>query len=279
MTILSLLIALAVERVTIKQVKWQGQDYAQRMYNWLHEKQWISPDVSSVHWFLTALIPAMLISIIISLLPGSFFEFIVQTIVLFICLGSQTLRSTYKCFLQAANRGDYEACYLFSQQMGHCDTKPDQAKSFGLRLVWLNYQYYGGVVIAFIAFGAAGAVFYTLIREAFEYACASEDYTVSAVAKARHMVDWVPVRVCSLGMLLVGNFTHALPIWLGALVAFQESAVSTLTRVSAAAEVLPDNQSLESDPTLEPSILVKLAKRNMMFILVCVSLLTVFGIL
>lgn len=278
MTILALLIALALERVTVKLNHFQGEKYAERYFTWLNAKKWLSKDKSSVYWLLVVLIPAFATSLILNLLPGKLIPFIVEIFVLFVCLGSQTLRNTFKCFLQSASRGDLDGCYLHSQAMGHCDTQPDQAPSFGLRLVWLNYQYYGGVVIAFVIFGAPGAVFYTLVREGFEFCCKDNDFSVKAIRTVRHWVDWVPVRICSLGMLLVGNFANGITVWTSTLFSFGESAVSVITRVSAASEILPTKEDTESDPLLEPSILVKLAKRNMTFILVVVSLLTVFGV-
>jgi AmpE protein len=279
MTILALLIALALERVAVKTDNWQCQHYAASYFQWLADKHWLESSASSFFYFLVALVPAALLSIVLEWLPDMLFEFVIQTLVLFLCVGSQTLRNTYKCFLQAANRGDYQSCYLYTQQMGHCDTKPDQADSFGLRLVWLNYQHYAGVVIAFVIFGAPGALFYVVAREAFEFTCGNDDYPSSPAQTMRNWVDWVPVRIASLGMLLVGNFAHGLPVWLGSLFNFKESPVTTLTKVSAAAEILPSPEASEEDPTLEPAMLVKLAKRNMTFILVVVSLLTVSGIL
>ena len=279
MTILALLMALALERVTVKVNHFQGEQYAGRYFSWLTEKGWLSKDKGSVYWLLLVLIPAFLASLILNLLPGNLIPFVVETTILFVCLGSQTLRNTYKCFLQSASKGDLDGCYMHSHAMGHCDTQPDQAPSFGLRLVWLNYQYYGGVVIAFVIFGASGAVFYTFVREGFEFCCKDNEFSVKAIRTVRHWVDWVPVRICALGMLLVGNFANAISVWTSTLFSFGESAVSVITKVSAASEILPTKEDAESDPNLEPSILVKLAKRNMTFILVVVSLLTVFGVL
>ena len=279
MTILALLIALALERIAVKTPRWQGQHYAHEYFAWMRDKDYLTPSSSSLLYFVTALLPAVILSVLLDWLPGVLIEFVLQTLILFICLGSQTLRNTYKCFLQAANRGDYESCYLYSQQMGHCDTRPDQAESFGLRLVWLNYQYYAGVVIWFVVFGASGAVFYVLVREAFEFACEQTQYRVQAAKTVRNLADWVPVRIASFGMLLVGNFAHGISAWLASLFNINESPVTTMTKVSAAAEILPDDKTSEDDPTREPAALVKLSKRNMLFMLVVVSLLTMGGVL
>jgi len=277
MTILALLIALAIERVTVKLPQWQGQTYARQYLDWVTEKAWLSEDSTSIAWFVVAFLPALACALIISFLPG-LLEFVVQTLVLFICLGCQAIRDTYKCFLQAANRGDVEACYLYSTQMGHCDSQADKGATFGLRLVWLNYQHYGAVILFFVAFGAPGAVFYVLAREAFEYACKEEDFSVASAGAVRQLADFIPVRLSAFGMLLVGNFAHAMPVWLQSLFAFSERASQTLTNVASAAEVLPDPKLSETEPATEPAMLVKLAKRNLLFLLVVVSILTVIGV-
>lgn len=279
MTILSLLISLVLERVAFKRPMLEASHYAHRYFSQLAKKQWLNGDKSAIYWLLIAFIPTFIFALLLGWIPGALLSFIAQTMVLFICIGSQRLRDTYKCFLQAANRGDVEACYLYSEQMGHCDTQPDKCPSFGLQLIWLNYQYYGGIVIAFILFGAPGAIFYTLVREAFEFCCQHDDFSVKAARQVRFWIDWLPVRIWAFGMLLVGNFASGLPVWMASLFDVSSSASSVLTRVSSSAEVLPANEEGETDVAAEPTMLVKLAKRNMMFILVVVSLLTVFGAL
>jgi AmpE protein len=279
MTILSLLISLVLERVAFKRPSLEASYYAHGYFFQLTQKQWLNGDKSAAYWLFIAFIPTVIVALVMGWIPGALLSFIAQTAVLFICVGSQRLRDTYKCFLKAANRGDVEACYLYSEQMGHCDTQPDKCPSFGLQLIWLNYQYYGGIVIAFVLFGVSGAVFYTLVREAFEFCCQQEDFSVNAARKLRFWVDWLPVRIWAFGMLIVGNFASGLPVWMASLFDFSSSASSVLTRVSSSAEVLPANENGEADVASEPTMLVRLAKRNMMFILVVVSLFTVFGVL
>ncbi|MFC3092722.1 beta-lactamase regulator AmpE [Alteromonas sediminis] len=277
MTILALLIALAIERVTVKLPQWQGQTYAKHYLDWVTEKAWLSEDSTSVAWFVVAFLPALCCAVLMSLLPG-LLEFVVQTLILFVCLGCQAIRDTYKCFLQAANRGDVEACYLYSTQMGHCDSQTDKGATFGLRLVWLNYQHYAAVILFFVAFGAPGAIFYVLAREAFDYACNEESFSVTSASAVRHLADFIPVRLSAFGLLLVGNFAHAMPVWLQSLFAFSERPSKTLTRVASSAEVLPNPEQKDVDQATEPAMLVKLAKRNLLFLLVVVSILTVVGV-
>lgn len=277
MTILALLIALAIERVTVKTHGWQGQTYARHYFNWVVKRAWLSLDSSSVAWFVVALVPAIGCAVLVTLLP-ELLEFVAHTAVLFVCIGSQALRDTYKCFMQAANRGDFEACYLYSEQMGHCDGNQDKAASFGLRLVWLSYQHYAGVLLFFVALGAPGAVFYVCVREAYEYACSQEGFVIQPIAVVRQIVDFIPVRITALGFLMVGNYAKAMPVWLKSFPLVKQLASTTLTEVASAAEVLPNPELETTDPAREPSMLVKLSKRNILFLLVITSILTLAGI-
>ena len=188
-----------------------------------------------------------------------------------ICVGCPALRATYKCYLQAANRGDMQACSMYADQLGH---DAHSQGSFGQNLIWLNYQHYAAVVIWFAAFGAAGSVLYVLARGFSQKLEESEHPLAGQANSLMAIIDWVPVRITALGFLLVGHFSRALPIWIGYLPDPSISAKQLLADVSKAAEeVEPD----ENDCTEEPCTLVRLAKRNVMFILVIISLLTLSG--
>jgi AmpE protein len=73
---------------------------------------------------------------------------------------------------------------------------------------------------------------------------------------------------------LVGHFSRAFPTWLGYLPDPAVQAKTLLLAVSKQAEEIePD----ENDCTEEPCTLVRLAKRNVMFLLVIIALLTLSG--
>jgi AmpE protein len=94
------------------------------------------------------------------------------------------------------------------------------------------------------------------------------------VKRLLDIVDWIPVRITALGFLLVGHFSRAFPTWLGYLPDPAVQAKTLLLDVSKQAEEIePD----ENDCTEEPCTLVRLAKRNVMFLLVIIALLTLSG--
>ena len=270
MTLISLLLVLSIERLTTQSSVWQADRYVERYFNAWNAKQLFDRDSAS--WWLWAalFLPAVGLFFLLELLDNGFFSFVISTVILMVCVGCPALRSTYKCYLQAANRGDMQACSMYADQLGHNEDE----STFGENLVWLNYQHYAAIVILFAVFGAGGAVLYVVLRGFNERLKQREHdlYPQSQMIKA--VVDWVPVRITALGFLLVGHFSRALPVWLGYFADPAVSAKSMLSRVSKAAE---DVDPHEGDCTEEPCTLVKLAKRNVMFILVVISVLTLSG--
>ena len=291
MTLLSLLFALLIERVTTKTAQWRAGHYVELYVDKLISKQWLDDQADLFNLLIVIGLPFLIFLWFGNWLGDGFLALIFNTLVLFICLGCPRLRSTYKCYLQAADRGDTEACELHAQLLGHNNDESDQCNSFAQHLVWLNYTHYAAIIIGFIFFGAAGAVLYVLSygiveRIRAENPATSEPKQESrALANANHLmwfIDYVPVRFTSLGFLLVGHFGRALPVWLHYLFDLSASAKKVLCKVSSAAEDI-DAEDLEGDLDIsnkhlsEPKILVKLAKRNIIFLMVVVSLLTVTG--
>ena len=146
--------------------------------------------------------------------------------------------------------------------------------SFGLNLVWQNYRHYTAVILWFAACGAAGSIMYVLVREMGSKLSHGNEQVANQVKRLLNIVDWIPVRITALGFLLVGHFSRAFPTWLGYLPDPAVQAKTLLLVVSKKAEEIePD----ENDCTEEPCILVRLAKRNVMFLLVIIALLTLSG--
>ena len=207
--------------------------------------------------------------------------------VLYLCMGCPKLRATYKSYLQAADRGDIEACELYADSLGHQHKEASHCDSFAQHLVWLNYTHYAAVIIGFLIFGAAGSLLYLLVLGMASHARTTNDLP-SNTEQVLGLIDYLPVRLTALGFLLVGNFGKALPVWLQYLFDYKVAAKSLLCKVTSAAEDL-DPSEMEQDfprhdgvmnPHLsEPKILVRLAKRNIIFLVAVASLLSITGVL
>lgn len=273
MTLISLLLVLAIERITTKTQYWQIEFYFQRYQRLIAGKNWLTEQSSSWNLFILIALPPLLLALLLHNLDGGIIAFMLNTAILMVCLGSPAIRAVYKCYLQAANRGDLEACDLYARELGG---EEQGLSTFAATLVWKNYQYYAAVVTYFVAFGSVGALFYTLGRNFAEHLQRQQHRLAPQGQNLMALADWLPVRLSALGLMLVGHYSRALPLWLGYLPDTTVSARVLLTQVSRAAEdVEPDS----NDCTEEPCTLVRLAKRNMMFLLVGVAILTLTDVI
>jgi AmpE protein len=267
MTLISLLLVLFIERITTKSRYWQAEFYVSKYLALLSKREWLSP--SSPTWLLSIVIvvPALILFVALHWFFGGLLGFVLSTAILMVCVGCPNVRETYKHFLQAADRGDTEACSLYAEQI----TGPqEEMQTLGQNLVWKNYQHYAAVILFFVAFGAAGAMLYVIARGLQKRFCAQSEH----IDKIMHILDILPVRITALGFLLVGHFSRAFPIWLGHLLVPTVAAKTLLVEVcTAAEEIEPD----ELNCTEEPCTLVRLAKRNIMFLMVIISGLTLTG--
>ncbi|MEW9797240.1 beta-lactamase regulator AmpE [Alteromonas sp. CYL-A6] len=288
MILISLLIVLALERVVVKSSHWHIMWHSAWLRNEALRQGWIKDETPALQVWLLLLLPALLLAMIEYYLLGPFLTLVEQTLVLFICVGCPALRQTYKCFLQAADRGDLEACSLYTEQLGHCNsviseegTAIAQGRSFGQHLSWLNYQHYAAVILWFIGFGAPGALFYTLVRTTFNAFSEDNHPQTDNVYRLLYALDFIPVRITAFGLLMMGHFSRALPEWLKLVGTTSLTPYCVLTRVSAKAEMLtPEElQAQQSNASVEPRILVKLAKRNILFLLSVTAALTLTGLL
>jgi AmpE protein len=271
MTLISLLLVLLVERITTKSHYWQVELYTNKYLQIVENKGWLN--TSSKSWALGSIIivPVLVTYLLVQKFTGGLIELVISTAILMVCVGCPAIRATYKCFLQSANRGDLQACTMYEDQIS--DDDQDNV-SFGLNLVWQNYRHYTAIILWFAAFGAAGAILYVLVRDIEAQLSSENEQAMTQVKRFLDILDWIPVRITALGFLVVGHFSRALPTWLAYLPDPAIKAKTLLVDVSKKAEdIEPD----ESDCTEEPCTLVRLAKRNVMFLLVVIAVLSLSG--
>lgn len=271
MTLISLLLVLLVDRVTTKTRYWQSEFYIDKYLNLIEKRDLM--EKTSASWILLILLflPALLLFVVLGELGGGLFALIINTAILMICVGCPAVRENYKKFLQAANRGDMQASSMYADQLNEADQDDVE---YGQNLVWQNYRHYAAVILWFTALGAAGAVLYVLARAMQNRYMKAENGSGERMNHVMSLLDWLPVRITALGFLLVGHFSRAFPTWLGHLPDPAVPAKTLLISVAVQAEeVEPD----ENDCTEEPCTLVRLAKRNIMFLMTIIAILTLAG--
>lgn len=272
MILLTLLIVLVAERTMIKTKYWQINTYMDAYRQFLIQKDLIGESSGLIQILIYTVLPAILVYFFLALLDATILTMLVSMTLMLVCVGCPGLRANYKGYLKAATRGDNEACELYQEQIGY---QVDEDTNFGKFLVWVNYQHYAAVILWFVAFGSAGAVFYVLIRSLISAKYFTKNSEVWRQSeRIRYWVDFVPARLVSFGLLLVGDFSKALPVWIANFFGIKHSPYQIITQVAKAAE---DIEPMAKYCTEEPCSLVRLAKRNMMFILVTTSLLTISG--
>jgi AmpE protein len=281
---------MALERVTEKAPKWHIHALVGKYIKFLQGRNWFNESASMLSILLIIFVPALLVYVIELIFNNGFVTFALQLAVLWMCLGCPITRKTYKHYLQAAVRQDFEACSLHSISLGNDDGDLDKV---GQQLVFINYRQYAAVIIAFVLLGVPGVIIYSIAKELQLFThklsdcdnnpeqvddevmgeCSKENAEL-VIDKIMHVIDWVPVRLTTVGFMLVGHFSKALTFWLPALVDTESSAKTILTNVAIAAEEVEADQKNCID---EPCILVRLVKRNILFMLVAVSILTMVG--
>ncbi len=356
MTLITLLIVLTIERIAATGTLWQFDFYYQKlksvMLNHLGRPQWLQSQIGRWIWIL---LPVLAIAFLSNALDWLLFEFVFDVLVLLICIGCVKQRKLYKSFLNAANRGDNEACELYGAQLQgfeveqaqesetdsvevandvssaaidegeqtvkveedvqseSADSKLEASEaetnealasepetnealaseseiseasatkqgpcgdtSLGQTLVWFNFRYYCAVLFWFVCLGPAGAVLYCMVRESADDSdnSISELFGENQLYRALHILDWLPARVCTAGYLLIGDFTRSAGIWLSYLLDFTSSAKSLVCKIANAAESI---DVVDCSNTTEPACMLKLAKRNILFFLAMVALLTLYG--
>lgn len=312
MSLLSLLIALAAEK-SLSSSFWRFDHYYQKYVNF-YQHSILLPKLkgSTLSYTLFLLLPVTIIYVILSLVGDGLLHFILSTLVLIICFGCFTTRSSYKQYLQAANQDEETTSKLHHLQLLQDKNLPPIG--FGQALIWLNYRYYIAIMLFFTFFGATGVVFYRLLTTVIEQQngdslgqkeiitenenlnktepqpCEEESIksdeeiqctsAASSGCKNYHdilfFLDWLPVRMTTFGYMFVGHFSKALPIWLESFFDVKKPAHKILSDVAEKSEdILVD----KNDCTAEPCLLVRLSKRNVLLFLATTAALTLFGVI
>lgn len=307
MILLSLLIALAAER-TLSSSHWCFSYYYKLYQSFYENTNFLNQfNNSNLGRALFILLPTAFVFILLNIVDNGLLHLIISTLILIICLGCAVTRKAFKKYLQSAFRGEATTTNMYHQQL--LDDKNLPKMGFGQALIWLNYRYYIAVMLFFTFFGAAGVVFYRLIsavienqhckmvgnerkyEEQIDQSCSIEESVeeqsetntdspnIAEGCKSYQDIifwlDWLPVRITSLGYMFVGHFSKALPVWLDSLYSISKPAHEVLIDVAQKSE---DVQVDEGDCTAEPCLLVRLAKRNLLLVLAVISILTLTGI-
>lgn len=284
MTLISMLLALIIERLAVRSDAWQAHGYLKAYVRFSASSGLSRLASNRFGQYLWLVLPGALVALILYLFDSHLISLVVNTLVLLLAIGCWHFRQLYKQYLNAMERGDEEAGFLAMEQIRQ-DSGSREQSSYGQVLVWLNFQYYAAVVFWFLVAGVFGVITYALVRH-LQQPIAEDDteqaaahascvpVNSKAVARLDHWLNWFPARLFGLGFALVGHFSHASATLLSYFLDFTADNEQVITEVAAAAEPIPE---LVINTLDESSHLLQLAKRNMLFLLALTAVLTLAG--
>lgn len=316
MQFIAVLIALAIDRLTRLGSAWQLNRLLQRWLRWLADQDAVANILNWRYgWWLLALLPAVVVGLVLGMIDHGLVELLVGVIILLVSFQAPQVRQAYRNWLQQPHAEHQRAL----QEALEADVNAvDLPRPVDLpqALLWVNFKHYGAPIIVFAVLGAAAALAYVILREMqrlniddivaldAEYADsddADDRYEYQQAELARQawqqlpwpslwlIVDWLPVRLATAGMLLVGNFSRGLPQWLASFSQPRHAAAEVLYEVAYAASDSFNGDNLDSLHQSEASAehievraaqaAVKMAKRNLFLVVVVLAVLTLSGYL
>ncbi|WP_423187637.1 regulatory signaling modulator protein AmpE [Alishewanella sp. d11] len=201
MTLISMLLALIIERLAVRSDAWQARPYCQAYLNLTARSGMSKLAEHPLGRYLWIMLPGLLVALCLLLLDSRLITLIVNTLVLLVGIGCWHYRQLYKQYLNALDRSDDEAAYLAMQQI-RTDSRSTVDDSNGLLLVWLNFRYYAAVVFWFLLLGVFGVITYALLRHlneqtalTAETATAQADPLAQSTAAEAIIIDEAEVAI------------------------------------------------------------------------------------
>jgi AmpE protein len=281
MALFSLLVAILIERLKLLPQSWQLDSILSLYSKTLFGNKQLNSDVMMA---LALLLPATAVQAIMWAVNGIVWgglSLILWVGISILCFSHQKQRLLFKRYMLAACRGDVQACYHFADALDpsvslEAVSEAELGTKVGQSTAWLNYRFYGAVAIFLIFLGPAGAVFYCTARY-FSDENQQHKLELPLVEDVLMILDWLPSRILAFGYVLSGQFSQASTRWGQYAFNIRSTARDIVTQVASAAEPQQDSSSAPicTQATLA---LLQLSKRTFILLLVCLSMLTIFGV-
>lgn len=281
MALFSLLVAILIERLKLLPQSWQLDSMLNLYSKTLFGNKQLNSDVMMA---LALILPAIAVQVIMWAVNGLLWggvSLILWVGISILCFSHLKQRQLFKHYMLAACRGDSQACYHFAEALDpsaslEAVSEQELGAKVGQSAAWLNYRFYGAVAIFLIFLGPAGAVFYCTARY-FSDKSQANKLELPLVEDVLMLLDWLPSRIFAFGYVLSGQFSQAFTRWGQYAFNIRSSARDIVTQVALAAEPQPESSTMPicTQATLA---LLQLSKRNFILLLICLSILTIFGV-
>ncbi|GIU16564.1 MULTISPECIES: beta-lactamase regulator AmpE [unclassified Shewanella] len=281
MALFALLVAILVERLRLLPNSWQFDALLSKYHKSLISEQ---QQPSLLMMTLVILLPAVFVYILSWLVSGVLWgaiSVVLWVLIAVLCFSHNVQRTAFKRYIQAACRGDSQACFNYANELDsslslESVNEKELGEKVGQSVAWINYRYYGAIALYLIVLGPVGTVLYCTVRFYSEQS-RKNDAELPLVDNLLFVLDWIPSRIFSFGYVLSGHFRQAISAWLSHALNPKSSARDTITQVAVAAETLPESSS--APICLQSTIaLLQLSKRNFILLITVLSLMTIFGV-
>jgi len=286
MALFSLLLALIIERTAELGPRWQFQYWLDLFY----QRVALTLERTSASFaVLLIFVPALLTYGLLRLVDGlvfGLFSLVLWVVITLVCIACVGYRKLYKQYLLSVCHQDTQGSYHIAAQLLDVESVKvnDQcmlATRVGRQLAWINYRYYCAVVLMMIIGGPVAVVFYTTLRTLDLMMFKQDIIELNWVKRLLFLIDWLPARIVAFAYVLVGNFSHAVPVWFSLCSNVKLPAYDVVSKVAMAAEQIAKDQDEDQECVTMAGTcrLVQLAKRTLLLLAVMVSMLTIFGVL
>ncbi|GIU50794.1 beta-lactamase regulator AmpE [Shewanella sairae] len=281
MALFALLVAILVERLRLLPNAWQFDVLLSRYHQSLmHEQQ----KSSLLKVTAAVILPAVIVYLLLWLAAGIFWGALSVALwvaIAVLCFSHNNQRQAFKSYIQAACRGDSQACFHYARQLEpgqdlESVNEHELGKKVGQSVAWVNYRYYGAIALFLILLGPVGAVLYCTVRFYSEQN-RTNYVNLPLVDTLLFVLDWLPSRVFAFGYVLSGHFRQGISAWLSLAFNPKSATRDIIANVAVAAETLPEASS--APVCLQSTIaLLQLSKRNFILLITVLSLMTIFGV-
>lgn len=198
---------------------------------------------------------------------------------LVLVFGSGDQADQLKLYRQYQTDGDTDRAYElavedFDLPEGLYEGGPSQMdEALNLSLAYQLLERFFVALFWFVAFGAPGVLLVVLVRYARSILLQMPSETSSAASLAvqvHHAINWIPARLLTLSLALVGDFSQSFAIWLRRIRDFE--LVDRALLVTSLKVSLPENPDAQ-----RPEDVLALVKRAQVLWMVVIALATIFG--
>ncbi|AIY66081.1 beta-lactamase regulator AmpE [Pseudoalteromonas piratica] len=279
MILISVILALIIERLAAKEDAWQLGTYIKH-YISVSESNSLFKGIYKrrVDFLVWLLLPVLLLFAVSETFDFVLLELAINVVVLLVCFGCAYLRAKYKGYLNALQRQDTEAATLYALELGQKRTEQQGGETLGQTIAWINFRYYGAVIFWFVVLGVCGALAYSLIRQLADITRSDKESVFRIHKKFLHKtlywLDWLPARIVSFGYLIIGNFSQGTATYLKYVFNFSVPNRRVIGDIALAAERV-EQEFIGC--SFEAKCMVRLVKRNMLLMLAAIAILTLLG--